>query len=150
MIENEGDNDGEPAEEKKDNYDHISPYIYLSMLLKEALVATHWGWLVRWKNNIFTSWYSWSTHKFISFMIANKLQYQLNGIKPIIVEVVNDRKMTCSAVYKNFQWKVQGVQFVVDVFVVELTNYDTILGIQWLALLCDVSCTYKDTWMSFN
>jgi hypothetical protein len=41
VIENEGDIDGEPAEEKKDNYDHISPYIYLSMLLKEALVAIH-------------------------------------------------------------------------------------------------------------
>lgn len=36
-------------------------------------------------------------------MIVNKLQYQLNGIKPITVEVVNDRKMTCSVVYKNFQ-----------------------------------------------
>jgi hypothetical protein len=87
---------------------------------------------------------SWSTHKFISFMIVNKLQYQLNGIKPITVKVVNDRKMTCSVVYKNFQWKIQGVQFVVDVFVVKLTNYDMILGIQWLALLCDVSCNYKD------
>jgi len=39
MIKNEGDIDGEPAEEKKDNYDHISPYISINVI--EGSIGCH-------------------------------------------------------------------------------------------------------------
>jgi hypothetical protein len=35
------------------------------------------------------------------------------------------------------------VNFMVDVFNVELNNYDMVLGIQWLAMLGDIVSNYK-------
>jgi len=38
----------------------------------------------------------------------------------------------------------------VDVFVIDLNNYDMILGIQWLVMLENVVSDYKELWMYFT
>jgi len=57
--------------------------------------------------------------------------------------------MTCTHVCKNFLWKMQGVQFSIDVFVVELNNCDMVLGVQWLTTLGNILSNYNELWMSF-
>jgi hypothetical protein len=67
-----------------------------------------------------------STHNFIRTQVADKLHCKLINIKPLTVQVTDGGIMTCISVYKNFQWSMQGVEFVTDVFILELKNYDMI------------------------
>jgi hypothetical protein len=65
-----------------------------------------------------------STHNFIITQVANKLQCNLTTIKPLTVANGGDN------VCRNFRWKMQGVSFLDNAFVVELKNYGMVLGIQ--------------------
>jgi hypothetical protein len=47
----------------------------------------------------------------------------------MLVEVANGGTMSCAKLCKNLQWKMQGVQFQADVFVMALQNYDMVLDI---------------------
>ena len=67
----------------------------------------------------------------------------------MLVEVANSGTMSCAKLCKNLQWKMQGVQFQADVFVMALQNYDMVLDIQWLKLLGNVLANYEDKWMTF-
>jgi len=58
--------------------------------------------------------------------------------------------MTYTSVCSNFQWSMQGVDFVTDVFTLDLKNYDMILGIHWLATLKNIICNYAEMWMAFR
>ena len=40
--------------------------------------------------------------------------------------------------------------FEADVFIMDLSNYDMMLGVQWLLMLGDILCNYKHLWMSFD
>ena len=52
------------------------------------------------------------------------------SIKPLTNEVKNGGTMCCTIIYKNFKWKIQGENFVPNVFIVDLNNYDMVLGFQ--------------------
>ena len=93
---------------------------------------------------------SGSTHNFLTSSIASKLQSDLTSITPITVQAANGGKMSCESVCKGLKWKMQGVNFEADVFIMDLNNYDMVLGIQWLSLLGDILCNYKHLWMSFD
>jgi len=58
--------------------------------------------------------------------------------------------MLCTLICKDFRWKIQGIYYVVDVFVMELDACDMVLDIHWLATLEDIVCNYKSMWMSFD
>ena len=81
---------------------------------------------------------SGSTHNFLNAEMALKLQLQLVVIKPMMVQAVNGDKMICKSLCKNLNWKMQGISFVVDVFIIDLSNCEMVLGIQWLSLLGDI------------
>jgi len=93
---------------------------------------------------------SGSTHNFLNSVFANKLQCLAHPIRTLVVEAVNGGTMHCSVMCRNFSWRMQGVYFVADVFIVDLINCDMVLGIQWLATLSNVMSNYKDLWMSFK
>jgi hypothetical protein len=42
------------------------------------------------------------------------------------------------------------VCFEADVFIMDLSNYNMVLGVQWLSMLGDILCNYKHLWMSFD
>jgi hypothetical protein len=67
----------------------------------------------------------------------------------MMVEAANGGTMSCTSICKNLQWKMQGVQFQADIFVMKLQNYDMVLGIQWLKLLGNVLSNYEERWVSF-
>jgi hypothetical protein len=58
--------------------------------------------------------------------------------------------MLCTLIDKDFRWKIQGIYYVVDVFVMELDACDMVLDIHWLATLEDIVCNYGSMWMSFD
>ena len=93
---------------------------------------------------------SGSTQNFLNSAFANKLQCLAHPILTLVVEITNGGTMHCSTMCRNFSWRMQGVHFVVDVFIVNLINCDMVLGIQWLATLGNVMSNYKDLWMSFK
>jgi len=82
--------------------------------------------------------------------VANKLQCKQTPINPVIIKAANGGKMLCSSICKNFSWKMQGIYFVTDIFVMDLDACDMVLGVQWLATLGDIVCNYKSMWMSFD
>ena len=93
---------------------------------------------------------SGSTHNFMNTEVANKLQCKQTPINPVTIKAANGGKMLCSSICKNFSWKMQGIYFVTDVFVMDLDACDMVLGVQWLATLGDIVCNYKSMWMSFD
>jgi hypothetical protein len=93
---------------------------------------------------------SGSTHNFLNSSLAHKLQNSLTTITPITVQAANGGKMTCTSVCKGLKWEIQGVCFEADVFIMDLSNYDMMLGVQWLSMLGDILCNYKHLWMSFD
>jgi hypothetical protein len=93
---------------------------------------------------------SGSTHNFLNSSLAHKLHNSLTTITPITVQAANGGKMTCTSVCKGLKWEIQGVCFEADVFIMDLSNYDMMLGVQWLLMLGDILCNYKHLWMSFD
>ena len=90
------------------------------------------------------------TYNFLNAEMALKLQLQLIAIKIMMVQATNGERMIRKSLCKNLKWKIQGISFVVDVFIIDLSNCEMVLGIQWLSLLRDILCYYKHLWMSFD
>jgi hypothetical protein len=76
-----------------------------------------------------------STHNFLNPSLAFRLQCELTTINPITIQAVNKGKMVCKLVCKGLKWKIQGVCFEADIFIMDLSNYDMVLGIQLLSML---------------
>jgi hypothetical protein len=93
---------------------------------------------------------SGSTHNFISNHVADRLHCNLTNIKALTVQLADGAIMACTSVCSNFQWSIQGVDFVTDVFTLDLKNCDMIFGIQWLATLKTIVCNYEEMWMAFT
>jgi hypothetical protein len=93
---------------------------------------------------------SGSTHNFLNSAVVRKLQYHLTPIKPMTVQAANGDKMVCKSMCKGLKWKMQGISFQADVYIIDLSNCEMVLGIQWLSLLGDILCNYKHLWMSFD
>jgi len=83
------------------------------------------------------------TYNFINFKVTDKLQCNFTTITPLTIKAANRWIMICLTMCRNFKWKMHEVNFMVDVFNVELNNYDMVLGIQWLAMLGDIVSNYK-------
>lgn len=80
------------------------------------------------KHSLYIMVNSSSTHNFIKDQVAHKLQYELTTIKLLTVEATNGGTMICSSLCKN-QWRMKGVNFMADVFIMELNNCDMVLEI---------------------
>jgi len=51
---------------------------------------------------------------------------------------------------KGLKWKMQGLSFMAYVFIIELSDCEMVLGIQWLSFLGSILCNYKHLWMPFD
>ena len=68
----------------------------------------------------------------------------------MIVQAANGEKMVCKSMCRGLKWKMQGISFQIDVYIIDLNNCEMVLGIQWLSMLGDILCNYKHLWMSFD
>lgn len=71
-----------------------------------------------------------STHNFINEQVIKKLDYPVQEVNGIWVEIANGQEMKCNSLCKDFVWKMQDQEFKADVYLLPLDNYDLILGIQ--------------------
>lgn len=78
---------------------------------------------------------SGSTHNFIDMSKALKMDCNVERITPMWVRVADGGQLKCDSMIKNFNWKMQGVEFTADVLLLPLTGSDLVLGIQWFAQL---------------
>jgi hypothetical protein len=138
ILEEEEEINGEEVQEEE-----IIPHISLNAL--EGTVGFHTMKVTgkTGKQTLHILVDSGSTHNFLNSSVAQKLQSELTTITPITVQAANGGKMSCESVCKGLKWKIQGVSFEADVFIMDLNNYDMVLGIQWLSMLGDILCNYK-------
>lgn len=93
---------------------------------------------------------SGSTHNFLDEKIASKMRCPTKSINPMKITVADGNLMTCNQLCENLQWVMQGTWFRADVLLIPLTNYDMVLGIQWLQSLDDITRNFKDLTMKFK
>ncbi|KAJ0745438.1 putative nucleotidyltransferase, Ribonuclease H [Helianthus annuus] len=93
---------------------------------------------------------SGSTHNFMSKALAQKLKCPIKQIQNVQITVADGNKVECVNMCKDFQWVMQGNWFTADVLVIDLNNYDLVLGIQWLETLDDIVWNFKNLTMKFN
>jgi hypothetical protein len=150
ILEDDEDNVEVEDETEVREQDLLTPYISLNAL--EGTMGYHTLRVARKldKHPLYILIDSGSTHNFLNSAFANKLQCLTHPIRTLVVETTNGGTMHCSVMCRNFSWRMQGVHFVADVFIVDLLNCDMVLGIQWLATLDTVMSNYKDLWMSFK
>ena len=149
IIEDDGDSsEGEEPVEAME-FETLTPHLSIQAIQGTSGCQTIkvWGKIGRYP--IFILIDSGSTHNFLNAELVNKLGCSTSPIKPLAVEAANGGTMSCTALCKNLQWKMQGTQFEADVFVMKLQSYDMVLGIQWLKLLGDVLSNYEERWVSF-
>jgi len=148
-VEDDGDNSEEEESVETMNAEALTPHLSLQAIHGTAGCQTIKVWGKINKCPILILIDSGSTHNFLHADLVDKLGCPTTTIKPMMVEAANGGTMSCTSICKNLQWKMQGVQFQVDIFVMKLQNYDMVLGIQWLKLLGNVLSNYEERWVSF-
>ena len=91
-----------------------------------------------------------STHSFIKTSTIEGLRLTMEEISSFRVCVGSGDFILCKARCSQSPIQIQGYNFVVDFFVLDMRGANMVLGVQWLETL-EVVCThYKDLTMEFN
>ncbi|KAL6338580.1 hypothetical protein AAG906_021295 [Vitis piasezkii] len=77
---------------------------------------------------------SGSSHNFLSSKVAKRVDCCWQKARGIRVTVANGQELHCTALCSDFRWRMQGQEFIAEVYVLPLETYDLILGTQWLAI----------------
>jgi hypothetical protein len=75
---------------------------------------------------------SGSSNTFISTSLASQLQGNSVCQQPLKVTVANGSHMLCQKEFKQLLWSIQQCSFVSEVKVLPLSQYDLIVGMDWL------------------
>jgi hypothetical protein len=129
IVEDDEDNSEEEEPMETMNVEALTPHLSPQAIQGTSGCQTIKVWGKIDKCPIFILIDLGSTHNFLRADLASKLGFPMTPIKPMEVEAANGGTMSCTTVCKNLQWKMQGVQFQADVFVMKLQNYDMVLGI---------------------
>ncbi|OMO91168.1 reverse transcriptase [Corchorus capsularis] len=102
---------------------------------------------------------SGSTHNLIQPRVVKYLGLSIEPPPPLTVKVGNGEVLRCSGKISALPVEVQGLEFTLDLFLLDVHGVDIILGIQWLAqlgpILADfglmrMSFNYKGTWVTLT
>lgn len=66
------------------------------------------------------------------------------------IKVVNEGQLKCDKIIKGFTWRMQGVEFTTDLFLLSLSGSDLVLGIQWFSSLGPVLRGFVNLTMQFT
>jgi hypothetical protein len=75
---------------------------------------------------------SGSSHSFLSSWVASQLQGVTAISHPLQVKVANGNLLQASTELRKATWSVQGYQFQSDLKMLDLQNFDMVLGMDWL------------------
>lgn len=70
-----------------------------------------------------------STHNFLDTVTTQKLGCNVTIKGNMSVRVADGRKLVCDTVVEGFTWKMQGLQFTADLFLMPLKGCDMVLGV---------------------
>ncbi|KAG6400710.1 hypothetical protein SASPL_137552 [Salvia splendens] len=91
-----------------------------------------------------------STHNFIQPTVAEKLSLPVNAISPFRVFAGDGASLKCAFTCLNTPVTLQGHQFEIDLFILQVKDPDIILGVQWQHDLDDITKNYWNLTMKFD
>ncbi|XP_022023821.1 uncharacterized protein LOC110924092 [Helianthus annuus] len=91
-----------------------------------------------------------SSHNFLDVTLAKQLGCKLVKGPAMLVKVANGHEEICDQMVKGFCWKMQGIQFKADVYVMPLGGCDLVLGVQWFTTLGSIKMNYNDRTVAFK
>lgn len=92
---------------------------------------------------------SGSSYNVIRANVAKKLKLTMTAIKPFRVLTGSGTHLHCNNKCVGVTIWIQEVKFQVDLFVLEVSGCDVVLGVQWLASLGNVTTNYRELTMKF-
>ncbi|XP_076915981.1 uncharacterized protein LOC143575510 [Bidens hawaiensis] len=93
---------------------------------------------------------SGSIDNFVNEKLIEKLHCTVQEVGSMPVTIADGTKLPCMKVCKGFQWSMQGSWFKADMMVIPLSNYDIVLGVQWLQTLNHIMWNFKKLIMQFT
>lgn len=91
-----------------------------------------------------------SSHNFLDIKLARELSLPVRGVKPLAVTVADGNQVRGAKKCKGFCWKMQGKQFCTDALLLPLSEYDLILGAQWLKSIKKITWDYEGKTLQFD
>ncbi|XP_042032317.1 uncharacterized protein LOC121779031 [Salvia splendens] len=91
-----------------------------------------------------------STHDFLHPRIAEQLQLALTPIRPFCVYVGNGASLICSHVAWRMKLSVQGIDFLLDLHIMEIHGPDIVLGMAWLESFGKISADFVGKTLEFQ
>ncbi|OMO81582.1 Aspartic peptidase [Corchorus olitorius] len=92
---------------------------------------------------------SGSTHNLIQPRLARFLQLPIQPAPPFAVTVGNGETLHCLGQVTDLRMGLQGHNFLLDLYLLEVRGADIILGIQWLSQLGPVLADFADLTLTF-
>jgi hypothetical protein len=89
-----------------------------------------------------------NSHSFIISQLASLLQGITAVAKPTGVKIANGTVMQSTTESLNAEWFLQGLRFHSDLKVLQLHNFDMILGIEWLERLSPTKIHWAHKWLT--
>lgn len=83
-----------------------------------------------------------STLNLVSTHICDKLELQVEVVPPVPIKLPNGEVTYASKKCSDFSWKMNSLIFNAEVWVLDLSDWGLIMGVQWLAQLGEMQCNY--------
>ncbi|WVZ83838.1 hypothetical protein U9M48_030936 [Paspalum notatum var. saurae] len=87
------------------------------------------------------------THTFVSSRVLADIPGICPLSSPIPVQVANGSRMQCSAQVLDVEWSVQACCFTSNLKILELINFDMIVGMDWLEQYSPMRVHWKQKWL---
>lgn len=92
---------------------------------------------------------SGSNNNFINEKVAERLKLKTTSIKGFKVATGSGTYLYCDRKCERANLKIQGLEFNVDLFLLEIKGSNVVLGVQWLIELGTIKTNYRDLTMQF-
>ncbi|GJS64833.1 reverse transcriptase [Tanacetum coccineum] len=88
-------------------------------------------------------------YNFLDINVTRRMGCKIIPISPVSITMAGGNQLVSVSECKGFTWQLKGETFVTDVLLLLLGGCEMVLGIQWLATLCDIKCNFKALRMEF-
>lgn len=91
-----------------------------------------------------------SSHNYLQPRVANYFHLPVDRATHFTVAVGNGEKIQSEGTCRNISFDMQGTNFEADFHILESSDADTVLGVQWLERLGKIVTDYKKLTMEFE
>lgn len=91
-----------------------------------------------------------STHNFMDTSTAHQLGCVLCKKGNVMVRVADGRRVLYDSMVEKFTWKMKGMEFTTELFVMPLKGCDIVLGVQWFSTLGSVTFDFTQHSIEFQ